>query len=102
LLQRDDRDVIAGLELPAKPLDASPLFPLDLLGRLVDTLFQQSRWGRGVLGGAFELDALEDGAAVVVGGDDAGDAGLRALEEMELASLAVCARRGVLMVRWDD
>lgn len=68
--------MIPGLEGFPEARDAAVLLPFDFLGSLVDTLFQQPGRGGGAFGGAAEFDFLDYGAAVVVGGYYAGDAGL--------------------------
>ena len=76
LLQGDDGDGVAALEGFAKALDAALLLALDVGGRLVDGLFEQARgWSCAFLR-ALELDFLDDGAAITVGGDDGCNAGL--------------------------
>lgn len=76
LLQGDDGDGVAALEGFAEALQAALLLALDVGGRLVDGLFEQARGGSGALLRALELDFLDDGAAVTVGGDDGCYAGL--------------------------
>lgn len=86
LLQGDDGDGVAALEGFAKALDAALLLALDVGGRLVDGLFEQARgWSCAFLR-ALELDFLDDGAAITVGGDDGCHAGL---DEERLAGLLV-------------
>ena len=86
LLQGDDGDGVAALEGFAKALDAALLLALDVGGRLVDGLFEQARGRRCAFLRALELDFLDDGAAVTVGGDHGCYAGLG---EKELVGLHV-------------
>ena len=76
LLQGYNGDGVAALEGFAKALDATLLLAFDVRGRLVDRLFQQARRWSGALLRALELDFLDDGAAITVGGDDGCNAGL--------------------------
>jgi hypothetical protein len=76
LLQGYDGDGVPALEGFAKALDASLLLALNVCGCLVDRLFQQARRWRGAFLRALELDLLDDGAAITVGGDYGCDAGL--------------------------
>jgi hypothetical protein len=82
LLQGDNGDGVAALEGFAEALDAALLLALDVGGRLVDGLFEQARGWSGAFLRALELDFLNDGAAVTVGGDDGCYAGLGGEERL--------------------
>ena len=82
LLQGDDGDGVAALEGFAEALDAALFLALDVCGCLVDRLFEQARgWSCAFLG-ALQLDFLDDGAAITVGGDDGCNAGLDGEERL--------------------
>lgn len=65
LLERNDRDMISFHERVAKSPNTASAFFLNLFRRLIDALFEQSRWLWRTFEGSLLLDLLDDRAAVV-------------------------------------
>lgn len=77
-LQRLDGKEVADIKLLAQPRYAAVLFILNVGWRVLERLLEeQPWWWFQLLCCALGLDALEEDAAMVVGGDDIGYAGLR-------------------------